>query len=369
MGQVREATCKEQVMKKSLIVLLFIAAIGLIGYYQRASIAARLMERGLETRLFADRVDELDDGLHLALCGAGGPLPAPNASGPCVAVVAGERLFVVDAGTDSPRNLGRMRFRAGSVEAVFLTHFHSDHIDGLGELATLRWAGGGNIEPLPVHGPEGVEQIVDGFNMAYGQDFIYRHEHHGDTVAPLSGAGLRAIPFRKPAMGELATLIDDGGVKVQALAVDHAPVHPAVGYRFSYKGRSLLITGDTVKLENIERFAKGVDLLVHDALAPNLVNMINETAVRLGNPIIEKITHDILGYHASPVEAAETARDAGVGHLLYYHIVPPLVIPGQKTLWLNGAEDIFPDYTIGEDGVAFSLPANSKDIVSISGGL
>ena len=356
-------------MKKSLVVLVVIAAIGLLGYHQRASIAARLMERGLEMRLFADRVDDLEDGLHLALCGAGGPLPAPKASGPCVAVVAGKRLFVVDVGTDSPRNLGRMRFQAGSVEAVFLTHFHSDHIDGLGELATLRWAGGDNTQPLPVHGPEGVEQVVDGFNMAYGLDFIYRHEHHGDTVAPLSGAGLKAIPFRKPAMGELATLIDDGGLKVEALAVDHTPVDPAVGYRFSYKGRSLLITGDTVKLENIERFSKGVDLLVHEALAPNLVKMMNETARRLDNPIIEKITHDILDYHASPVEAAETARDAGVGHLLYYHIVPPLVIPGQKTLWLNGAEDIFPDYTIGEDGVAFSLPANTKEIIKISDGL
>ncbi len=156
---------------------------------------------------------------------------------------------------------------------------------------------------------------------------------------------------------------------MEALAVDHTPVVPAVGYRFSYKGRSLLITGDTVKLENIERFSKGVDLLVHEALAPNLVKMMNETARRPGNPIIEKVTHDILDYHASPVEAAETARDAGVGHLLYYHIVPPLVIPGQKTLWLNGAEDIFSDYTIGEDGVAFSLPADSKEIIKISNGL
>ncbi len=356
-------------MNKVTVALLVIAVVGLIGYSQRATIAARIMERGLELRLFADRLDELEDGLHLALCGAGGPLPAPKASGPCVAVVAGKRLFVVDVGTDSPRNLGRMSFQAGSVEAVFLTHFHSDHIDGLGELATIRWAGGDNTRPLPVHGPEGIERVVEGFNMAYDQDFFYRNEHHGDAVAPLSGAGLTAVPFSKPAMGELATLIDEGGLKVEALAVDHSPVEPAVGYRFSYKGRSLLITGDTVALENIKRFSQGVDLLVHDALAPNVVKIINETAKRLGNPIIEKITFDIPDYHASPVEAAKTARDAGVGHLLYYHIVPPLIIPGQKTLFLNGAEDIFPDYTIGVDGVAFSLPANSKDIIKISDGL
>jgi ribonuclease Z len=177
------------------------------------------------------------------------------------------------------------------------------------------------------------------------------------------------LPFDKPALGELQTVLEQGDLKVEALAVDHTPVEPAVGYRFTYKDRSLLITGDTVKLANIEQFARGVDLLVHEALAPNLVNMMNATARKLDNQIMAKITHDILDYHASPVEAAETARDAGVGHLLYYHIVPPLVIPGQKTLYLNGAEDIFPDYTIGEDGVAFSLPAGSEEIIRTSEGL
>ena len=356
-------------MKKLLTVTGVILVLALGAYSQRANIAARLMEKGLESRMGADRVATLEDGLHLALCGAGGPLPAPNASGPCVAVVAGKRLFVVDSGTDGVRNLGRMGYQPGTIQGVFLTHFHSDHLDGLGEMGTIRWAGGDNRSPLPVFGPQGVEQIVDGFNTAYAQDFVYRHDHHGDTVAPLSGAGLKAMPFTKPAMGELTTVLEEGGLKVEALAVDHSPIDPAVCYRFSYKGRSLLITGDTVKLANIEKFAQGVDLLVHEALAPNLVTMMHDAAEKGGNKILAKITHDILDYHTSPVEAAETARDAGVGHLLYYHIVPPMVIPGQTTLFLNGAEDIFKDYTIGEDGVAFSLPAGSDEIIKTSSGL
>ncbi|MEJ2531378.1 MAG: MBL fold metallo-hydrolase [Halioglobus sp.] len=356
-------------MKKLLVAIVVIGVLGVLAYSQRATIAARLMEKGLEARMDANIVDDLEDGLHLALCGAGGPMPAPNASGPCVAVVAGKTLFVVDSGTDGVRNLTRMGYQPGTIQGVFLTHFHSDHIDGLGEMGTIRWAAGDNVEPLPVYGPQGVQKVVEGFNRAYSQDFTYRHDHHGDTVAPLSGAGLKAMPFDKPAMGELQTVLEKGDLKVETLAVDHTPVEPAVGYRFSYKGRSLLITGDTVKLANIERFARGVDLLVHEALAPNLVNMMNATAEKLDNQIMAKITRDILDYHASPVEAAETARDAGVGHLLYYHIVPPLVIPGQKTLYLNGAEDIFPNYTIGEDGIAFSLPAGSKEIIQTSEGL
>lgn len=356
-------------MKKTLTIFGVIAIVALLAYSQRATIATRLMEKGLETRLGADVVDTFEDGLHLALCGAGGPLPAPNASGPCVAVVAGDKLFMVDAGTDGVRNLGRMGYQPGTIQGVFLTHFHSDHIDGLGEVATLRWAGGGNKSPLPVYGAQGVQRVVNGFNEAYAQDFVYRHDHHGDLVAALSGAGLQARPFNKPKTGELTTVYNEGDLKVEALAVDHFPIDPAVGYRFTYKGRTLLISGDTSKSDNIEDFAQGVDLLVHEALAPNLVNMMHEAAKANGNEIMAKVTHDILDYHASPVEAAETARDANVGHLLYYHIVPPLIIPGQTTLYLNGAEDIFTDYTIGQDGVAFSLPAGSDDIIQTSKGL
>lgn len=356
-------------MKKLLTVGAIALVVVIVVLSQRASILESLMEKGIESRMGADLIAELEDGLHLSLCGAGGPMPAPNASGPCVAVVAGKHLFVVDAGTDGARNLGRMGYPVGAVKGVFLTHFHSDHIDGLGELSTLRWAGGDNTSPLPVYGPSGVERVVDGFNAAYSQDFTYRHEHHGDTVAPMSGAGMRAIPFDKPPMSELVVVYEGDGLKVEMLAVDHSPVEPAVGYRFSYKGRTLLISGDTTQHDNIKKFSEGIDLLVHEALAHNLVNIMHNVAVKLDNRIMAKVTEDILDYHASPVEAAETARDAGVGHLLYYHIVPPIVIPGQKALYLNGAEDIFPDYTIGEDGVSFSLPANSKEIIKTSDGL
>ena len=359
----------EVAMKTSVIILTTIALIGLLGYNQRATIAEKIMTKGLEARLGVDIIDTFDDGLHLALCGAGGPMPAPNASGPCVAVIAGKRLFVVDAGTDGLRNLGRMGYAAGSIEAVFLTHYHSDHIDGLGEMATIRWVTAGNTDPLPVYGPEGLRKVVEGFNSAYDLDVGYRHAHHGDTVAPPLGAGMKAMPFNQPNIGELVTLIDDGDFKVEALAVSHAPISPGVGYRFTYKDRSLLITGDTVKLPNIEKFATGVDLLVHEALAPNLLTMMHEAARKKGNAILTKVFHDVLDYHTSPVEAAETARDADVGHLLYYHIVPPIIFPGQETLFLDGADEVFENYTVGKDGTSFTLPAGSDRIIRTSSGL
>ena len=97
--------------------------------------------------------------------------------------------------------------------------------------------------------------------------------------------------------------------------------------------------------------------------------MMEKTAKDLGNDTLAKIMFDVPDYHASPREAAETASDAGVGHLLYYHVVPPIIVPGQEALWLNGAGDIFPDYTVGYDGVSFSLPANSTEIIQTRKGM
>lgn len=356
-------------MRKSVIVLAAVIAVGAIAYSQRANIALRLMARGAETAMTSDATANFEDGLHLALCGAGGPLPDPKRSGPCVAVVAGKQLFVVDAGTNGLRNLLRMRYPVGKIEAVLLTHFHSDHMDGLGEMATIRWVNANNTQPLPVIGPEGVQQVVDGFVEAYKQDSVYRNSHHGDPVAPLSGFGMVARPFPLPAPGQLATVYEQGDVKIQALTVDHGPVKPAVGYLFTYKDRSLLISGDTSKSANIEHFAQGVDLLVHEALARNLVGLMHDTAAKVGAEGIAKITLDIQNYHATPVEAAETARDAGVGHLLYYHIVPPLILPGMEAAYLTGVEEVYANFTLGEDGTAFSLPAGSKEIILTSKGM
>ena len=358
-------------MKTRLLVGLVLAisiAVG-IGYVQRASIAERLMAVALPARMGMDQIATLEDGLHVALCGAGGPMPAPKASGPCVAVVAGQQLFLVDSGTNGPRNLQVLGYPVGRLSGVFLSHFHSDHIDGLGELATLRWATGNEITPLPVYGPEGVGKVVAGFNAAYSQDFIYRHAHHGDGVAPMSAAGMIAKPFTTPTDGDLTTVYEGGGLVVEALRVDHEPVSPAVGYRFTYGGRTMLISGDTAQSDNIKRFAEGIDLLVHEALSPELIGMMEKTAKDLGNNTLAKIMFDVPDYHASPREAAETARDAGVGHLLYYHVVPPIIVPGQETLWLNGAGDIFSDYTVGYDGVSFSLPAKSTEIIQTRKGM
>ena len=161
--------------------------------------------------------------------------------------------------------------------------------------------------------------MVDGFNHAYGYDFVYRNDHHGDSVAPLGGKGMQAMPFATPQQGLSTVIYDELDLKIETFSVNHYPITPAVGYLFTYKGRTALISGDTTKIASVEKFAVNVDLLVHEALAAHLLKAMNEGASAAGNLPRAKIFLDVLNYHATPVEVAEIARDSKARHLLYYH--------------------------------------------------
>jgi ribonuclease Z len=353
-------------MSRGRIALLVLAALVLALVLLRGPIALRVMDRALARNLAADPFAALPDGLHVLLCGAGGPLPDPVRSGPCTAVIAGRTLVVVDAGTNGARNLQTMGLAPGLVDAQFLTHFHSDHIDGLGEMALLRWTGGGRREPLPVHGPAGVEDVVAGFTRVYQRDVGYRVAHHGPETVPPSGAGMTAHPFTPPAPGEAPVVFEAGGLRVSAFAVDHAPVSPAVGYRFEYGGRTVVVSGDTAKSANLEAQARGAELLVHEALAPQLVARMNAAATAAGRANVAKITADIPDYHTTPVEAAEIAASIGAKHLLYTHVIPPLPLPGLDRVFLEGVSDAFRGgVTLGRDGTFVSLPKGS-DAIEVS---
>lgn len=140
-------------------VCLILVVLAALAWWQRGPITVALMQRQVSALTsIADPLARLADGLHVGLCGAGSPFPDAKRSGPCTVVVAGQRMFVFDAGSGASRNMALMRLNAGQIEALFLTHFHSDHIDGLGELMMQRWIQRTAQQALPVHGPEGLEK-------------------------------------------------------------------------------------------------------------------------------------------------------------------------------------------------------------------
>jgi ribonuclease Z len=328
----------------------------LVGYYFERQARTRFAE-------FAARTDFADDALHVILCGTASPLPDGNRAKACTMVIAGGRAYVVDTGPESWKQLALMSFPADRIAGVFLTHFHSDHIGDLGEFRLQTWVGG-RRQPLPVYGGPGVDKVVDGFNLAYALDDRYRAAHHGPDVAPIEAAPLQARPFAtgmSNARDGSEVVLEDNGLKVTAFEVYHEPVRPAVGYRFDFKGRSVVISGDTTKWRNVVANAKVADVLVHEAQSQRMRQILSDAAQAAGNKAVAKIFADIESYHASPVDAAQVANEAGVKLLVFTHFTPPLVSSLLNPLFFDGVADVRPQssWVIGFDGLRIDLPANS----------
>jgi len=346
-----------------LTVLVVAAAVITSVWGLRGAIALAIMRRVYDRAMGPDAIAALPDGLHVGLCGSGSPLPDPTRAGPCTVVVAGRDLFVVDSGSGSTKNLLLMNLPPPRVTAAFLTHFHSDHIADLGELMLQHWAGGATASPLPVYGPKGVERVVAGFEAAYALDEGYRIAHHGPKVLPPSGFGASARPFAISPDGPDVVVLRGRDLTVTAFPVDHGPVKPAVGYLFVYKGRRVVISGDTAPSPRLEAEARGADVLVHEGLAPNLVALQREAALRHGRWNIAAILHDILSYHTTPEQAAALAQRAHVRMLLFTHVIPPLPIEALNGPFLGRAPQIFKGLIrVGRDGDFVSLPAGSTAI-------
>ena len=317
-------------------------------------------KRAVSENVGGDPSADLPDGLHLYVCGSGSPLPDAARAGPCIGVLAGDRAFIFDVGAGAIRRLTRMGFPTGRTEKLYLSHLHSDHFDGIGELMIGAWVGGSRSSPLPVAGPEGVAEVINGFNAAYRIDSTYRMAHHGPAVANPAGYGLAPEVIDLPAgPGARAVLLEEGDLVITAFLVNHSPIEPAYGFRIDYKGRSAVISGDTVYSENLVSVSQGADLLFHEALHPEMVAAMSEAAAEAGAAPLAKVFSDILDYHTSPVEAAQAAQSAGVGRLVLYHSLPPLPSKLLYPYFLKGTGDVFSwPIDVAEDGLLYSLPAS-----------
>lgn len=323
----------------------------------RARIALALINRKLPELVAADPISELDDGLHVAIVGSGSPLPDGKRGNPCAAVIAGGKVYVVDAGESASETINRMGIDAGLIELVLLTHFHSDHIGGLGSVNLQRWVAEGSDSPMRVLGPPGVESVVGGYNQAYELDRGYRVTHHGEDYVDPGIGPMVAEEFPVPGGGETLRVLEEDGLVVTAFEVDHSPVAPVVGFRFDYKGRSAVISADTVYSENLVSASKNTDLLVHDALSDELLLMVADAQKEAGNTARGKILADVTDYHATAPQAAEAAQRAGARALAITHIVPPLPLKGLEEVFLADAPERFDGpLWLARDGDLYSLP-------------
>jgi ribonuclease Z len=354
------------VVKATAVAVVALALVVLAAFRAERHLGMQVLGRVTRGLMAPRGVERLPDGLYVGLAGTGAPLPDARRRGGCSFVLAGAHLFIVDSGPGSTLTLELMNVPLGKIDAVLLTHLHSDHMGGLGELMLKAWTRGPRSHPLQVMGPEGVGSVVAGFNQAYGVDTKARIDHHGDVVAPASGAGGVARTIDSFDEHGAAVIFEADGVKVTTFLVDHRPVSPAFGYRFDYKGRSVVISGDTLPSESLRRHAEGADLLVHEALQPKMLQVVHDAALSAGRDNLVAVTTDILGYHTFPEEVARIARDAKVRQVVFHHFLPAVPLRSLHGAFLGDTRAIFDGPVVmGAEGLVFGLPPQSSVIESL----
>lgn len=265
--------------------------------------------------------------MKVTLLGTGSPLPSATCAGPSTLVQAAGQNIVVDAGRGVIMRLVGALCPPPLVSAVLLTHLHSDHICDLNDIVTTRWIASPVATPLDVYGPPGTARMVDGLLSMLALDEGYRMEHHDDLRA---GIGMK-VKVTEVSPGDSFTL---GDVKVSVHRTDHRPVAPTVGFRFEAEGAVAALAGDTVPCPELDAMCSGADVYVQTVLREDLVRQF-ASLVPTGTRFL-----DILDYHSTVQQAAQTAARAGVKTLLLTHFVPALQ-PGQEDEWRALAAEHF----------------------------
>lgn len=342
-------------MKKTLIVVLGLLIIVGLGraLLTLPAVQDMVLERGIA--IIAKRgAEPLPDSksLRVYVCGSASPLGMGQAQA-CIAVVTPEHFFLIDSGAGSTDNISRLGLPTSELDGLLLTHFHSDHIAEIYEINLNSWVQG-RPQPLTVYGPQGVAEVTNGVNATYRQDRIYRTGHHGEDLLP-------------PALGVLAhktivpgIIFEDGDLKITAYLAEHPPIHPAVGYRFDYRGRSVVISGDSNVTGETLKIVDGADLLLHDALSLPTVTALSDALGAVGQSRQSKIVSDVMDYHASTDSLIVLAEQSNVDMVAFYHLVPVPPNSVVEDIFMRGAPD---NFLLTEDLMWFDLPIDSDDII------
>jgi ribonuclease Z len=288
------------------------------------------------------------DSLLVVVLGSGAG-PAVNLAqyGASILVEAGGQRFLFDCGRGATLRLAQAGVPVGSITRVFLTHLHSDHVVQLPDLWLTGWAAGRRASALRVWGPAGTRAMMDHLQEAFAFDVHTRRDL--DERFPAAGIAVSAQDLAVDGV-----VLSEGGVTVTAFLVDHGPVRPAFGYRVDYRGRSVVLSGDTRVSENLIRHAQGgVDVLIHEVIDPEILRARPDGP----SPAVIDL---IVAHHTTPAQAAEVFRRVAPRLAVYAHAPgSPRVLAQTRAGYagaLEGAEDLLTIHVGAEIRVEHHAP-------------
>lgn len=239
--------------------------------------------------------------------GTGTPIPHPDRAGAGTHVQCGDTRLQFDAGRSTLSRLTQMGASVGDITAIFLTHYHSDHVVGLTDLVLTHWVMDNNDDwpTIPIVCPNGhTASFVDRMLPIWDNDLAVRALHNGRPSEPK----VRTVGFDVP--DHPTQVWSQGDIRVLAGQVRHEPVEGAVGYRVETPDGVVVISGDTRVCDEMAELSTGADVIVYEAMRSDTVRK------RPGN------VQFVLDYHADTVEIGAQAAALGTPTLMLTHLIP-----------------------------------------------
>jgi len=279
--------------------------------------------------------------MKLTLLGTGCPAVSNQRYGPAQTVSHDGRTILVDCGSGVTQRLLAAGTSGPALDAVFLTHLHSDHIVDLFQLVISSWHQGRD-RPQAVYGPRGTKAYVEGLMALWQPELAQRiaHERRPSTRA-------LEVEVTEFAAG---AVFDFGALRVTVVEVAHQPVKHAFGFLFEAAGRRLMISGDTKRCAAVTEAARDADLLLHEVFVHR--DLKPEAGVRSAETVAQAAS-----YHTLSAEVGKIAAEAGVRALLLTHFVPPNC--DRAALLAEVAKDFPGPVILGEDLMSFDLTDGS----------
>lgn len=271
--------------------------------------------------------------IRVTLIGTGVPPVDAKRMGASVLVEVAEKKYLFDAGRGASINLVKHGLELADISAIFFTHLHADHVLGLPDLwlSSYHKTNGHRQEPLTVYGPIGINQMTSGLKSAYKD--IFEMWELTDSYAD----------FNVKKIISEGEVLNENGISIIAFRVNHGK-REAFGFRINYQSNSVVISGDTGYSENLIKYSKGVDLIIHE--------VFHETRV-----LNEDWLGRLKGIHTLPDEAAKVFNQVNPKVAVGYHL-------GASSKDLNNImEKLYSgEFHAGEDLMSFEIEDEVKII-------